>query len=762
MTTNGSLAAAQNLTETERRGCALCPKGATCAGGDAAPVPTRGYYLVTTGLPATAVVAAATRAATAGVPAFAATDDALRLYRCPYPDACLGGSQCDVGHEGFLCATCASGYRHVELECRKCPSAASALFFVVWVALVILLYLILVAGRFAKEHTRYVPLAGAGTTIGIAVTFVQVTVLMLKYTVGWPSWFRDYLAAVSFVSFNLEAISFECMGAVNISVGIERAFRLFVPAIVFGVYVVGFLVGQGLYLIARGMSEGYARKHPAAALPWPGGSLGGYIAHWFSSGIALPRRPDPVDYVNAFTLFLSYAYLWLLESGLSVFQCEAQPDGISTWKPDPTVQCYGDAWQTMLAGSAVGLLVYGLGVPLLFALALRRHDRNFEADIFVRSEARTRLQAVLWTPYRRECAWWIEVRTMRKLLLAVFIVALSGWADPRTSLLLSALVCVGALALQVWRRPYRHAMNNLVETMTIVATLVLVCCAALYGPSTTTGTAGGSDTSASSTATTAAAAAGAGGSEGVDGGGIDPPSGTLSDVIGAVAVASAVSGLAFALYHVVMFTFTVLAKPPSLDEETVDVTLITESLTMISKRPNAIEAMLNYGSDESRSAILDLAGTAREAAAAFEAMTAREFALERSGGTGGAGEATMLGLKDMRPRAGENLAADEELVFGEGDDENATGVVRKIGGGAKNGKGQGKGGAAGTTTAGNTAADDGKPEKKRKKKKKKQRDGAAAAAADDSDHHHQQQQQQQQQQAAPPPGELPPLPPLRS
>ena len=44
-----------------------------------------------------------------------------------------------------------------------------------------------------------------------------------------------------------------------------------------------------------------------------------------------------------------------------MFQCEKQPDGISTWKPDPAVQCYGDTWQKMLAGSAVGLLVYGIG-----------------------------------------------------------------------------------------------------------------------------------------------------------------------------------------------------------------------------------------------------------------------------------------------------------------------------------------------------------------------------------------------------------------
>jgi hypothetical protein len=72
-------------------------------------------------------------------PDWAAIQDApFNIFRCPLPEACLGGDDgCAQGYEGVLCAVCSRGYDRIGRSCTLCTESGTTAAVTVGVIMVV-------------------------------------------------------------------------------------------------------------------------------------------------------------------------------------------------------------------------------------------------------------------------------------------------------------------------------------------------------------------------------------------------------------------------------------------------------------------------------------------------------------------------------------------------------------------------------------------------------------------------------------------------
>jgi hypothetical protein len=606
---------------TRGSACTRCPAGASCPGGVVLPSAGAGFY------------------SPAGANASLSTTTYLA---CPNPAACPGGSACRAPYTGPLCASCAKGYYRLELRCVKCPKGPEGLFVLFWIGFAALLYVCLLAGRYGKRLLRFSPSAGLATSAGIFIGFLQAVVLMFRYQIGWPEWYHKYMASISFVNFNVESIAVECSPGWKISRPIERAFPLFIPPIALGIYALGFVVGTVWTAVVakkkkpaqepearppqsalvpsatatakekeKEREKERERERAPSSVPLPrAGDLAGYVKYWFASGLADPVKPKVEDYLNGFVVFLLYAYFFLVEASLNAFHCQRQPSGRSTWTPDPTVYCFSDKWRPTMAGYMVGLAVYGLGIPVFAVWVLFRHGRSGAADLYAPDRIRERVGAPLWLPFRRGVYWWVLVRLARKALFVFSIVVWSGNTRADLPLFLTAFVVVVAIALQALVKPYRHALNNHMELLTLLGEALLVFAAMLYHSAS--GSAAGTF-----------------------------PEAAFRRFLGVFVGIVAFGAFSLILAHLVLY-LVAARRPIPKDRETSELLQAAEILKSIAARPNALEYYYNYTGDDERLALIRALKSFEELTSAFDSMGVKQFVSARETRDPEAG--TILGL----------------------------------------------------------------------------------------------------------------------
>ncbi len=118
--------------------CAICPVGATCAGGFALPQAQAGYY----------------------------PDSVDQFSQCYPASACVGDSAapCAPGYAGVRCGSCADRHYRLQQLCKACPNTGWLLILGVFV---IVLCLIGLSVFLTKKRINV-----AGMSIG--VDFLQV------------------------------------------------------------------------------------------------------------------------------------------------------------------------------------------------------------------------------------------------------------------------------------------------------------------------------------------------------------------------------------------------------------------------------------------------------------------------------------------------------------------------------------------------------------------------------------------------------------
>ena len=181
---------------------------------------------------------------------------------------------------------------------------------------------------------------------------------------------------------------------------------------------------------------------------------------------SLSRWPQIWD-LAVWLLLLMYPAL--SKKTLEIFDCMDAPEERRVMRADPATFCDNE-WYIWAGVAGGGAIIFGLGLPLLFYLFVRRlsrakPDEGDEVD-GARAMARARLVQVLTKNYSSRCWYYESIELVRKFSLTGIISILAP--QTRVQLWFGTMVCIAFLMLHMHLQPFRDPLCNLVQLATLV------------------------------------------------------------------------------------------------------------------------------------------------------------------------------------------------------------------------------------------------------------------------------------------------------
>eukprot|EP00903_Cladosiphon_okamuranus_P012632 g11818.t1 len=335
-----------------------------------------------------------------------ATNQSERILACYNADACIGGKTgsdgyCSPGHKGPYCAVCETGYSSsLAYTCTRCSSsrrqglkAAIAIGAIVAIlAVAVFCRYVLsteVEGRdtgcFHRRVLQAVPLQALKI---IVVVWQILTQFAAAANVTYPGVYQDFVSAVSIINFDLGSL----LAAGCLWSEVDFHSRLLVST-VWPLVAVGFLT----------------------------------MTYW----IAMRRvgttadRPDVVEMIRRKhqTVLLLLTFLVYSSVSSMVFQtfaCETLDDGIEYLRADYRIHCTDAKHKAFEVYAGIMVMVYPIGIPLLYAVQLFQHRRVL-ADAGADKVAAQPIGG-LWEPYRPERFYYEVVECGRRVMLTGVVV----------------------------------------------------------------------------------------------------------------------------------------------------------------------------------------------------------------------------------------------------------------------------------------------------------------------------------------------------
>jgi hypothetical protein len=172
-----------------------------------------------------------------------------------------------------------------------------------------------------------------------------------------------------------------------------------------------------------------------------------------------------------FVLWLTFLTFSAVSSpAFQAFSCEAFSDGSSFLMVDYSVRCNSTEHLNVLKLAITIIVLYPVGVPLLYLLLLF-------------SSRRTALSAhlgFLTDNYHQRFFFWELVETARRLLLGAFFALPFMGPGTFVQLITALAAAMGFLILQLLVRPFRMQSDNLFAFFASTALVVsLLCCVAI-------------------------------------------------------------------------------------------------------------------------------------------------------------------------------------------------------------------------------------------------------------------------------------------
>jgi len=169
---------------------------------------------------------------------------------------------------------------------------------------------------------------------------------------------------------------------------------------------------------------------------------------------ALKSKEDQVNRSHRYThAFLVTTYIVIIGSStkpIHYFKCEeyALPDGSHEryLSADVSIDCDGDEWEAYSKYAAVMILVYPVGIPLMYYVMIYRQRRILSDEALVEAERANGSPTIghldfLVAPYKSEHYNFEVLETVRRLLLAaiVGVVSANAVAAPVLGIIISAV-----------------------------------------------------------------------------------------------------------------------------------------------------------------------------------------------------------------------------------------------------------------------------------------------------------------------------------
>ncbi len=153
---------------------------------------------------------------------------------------------------------------------------------------------------------------------------------------------------------------------------------------------------------------------------------------------------------------------------LEAVNCRTLDNGRRFLRTDFTVDCQSQYYLNHLPIIAPAILLYPVGIPLMFFLLLK-----FKRDVHPWDEN----LAFLYKAYRREY-WWFEIyELLRKLFLTGLIIFIA--AGTATQLAIACIVCAVTMCLHMRLRPYEQRGDDVLQGFALAEVLLITYCALL-------------------------------------------------------------------------------------------------------------------------------------------------------------------------------------------------------------------------------------------------------------------------------------------
>ncbi|KNC55314.1 uncharacterized protein AMSG_10959 [Thecamonas trahens ATCC 50062] len=383
--------------------CEACPTGASCAGGSG---PSAAPY---------------------------ARKGYYRVREgefaeCLIKEACIGRSQCAPQYAtgSLLCKDCASGaYRQPDGGCLSCPQAAASLLGVMAVGVVLAAVVACVLAVMAvkefqkREESESVQSSRVPHTLSLAVIFFQILGMLAKAPFNWPQPpVQQILEAANVANVDISVFAVDCS----------------VPA----------------FAVRYAMSM---------------------YTTWLSCGCfaAIDRqRMSIVDIIRwALFSFGPLVYIPLSRSTLDYFDCTQYPDGKWYLDSEPSEECFTGRWALGLPLALIGLVLYVIAMPMVFAAVLYKWRAELgRAHIVLRYGA-------LYSVFRKHYYFAGVVFMIKRLTIVIF----SVFASNVHMILFTGLLAVFVTSMLMVSKhaPYLYQPLNDIELkldLCIIALLV--------------------------------------------------------------------------------------------------------------------------------------------------------------------------------------------------------------------------------------------------------------------------------------------------
>jgi len=367
----------------------------------------------------------------------------LSPVRCTNPQGCLEGGSCALGHFGPLCGLCIKGYTHGHSRCYACADIqgkdAMGTMITLGVVAVTSLVLAILYLRRSPTGTRHTTssnsnfarfralidpskLNTAATLLKIAIGHAQCMTSLGRFErVSWPPVFRKFLEL--FDNFTLEVFEFipvDCVLDEPLKFHQKLVVTLLVPLIT--------------AVLVSGLASIAVTPAPASNVRRSTG-----VMHALWQGVAASPQ-----FWTLLIWLLLLEYPLLCRTTLSTFDC-VSVNSESLLRSDVRVSCDSASWRGWASLSGVFILVYCLGLPLVFLMAAYRSQES--ADSLGQQKV-----SLLVASYRDGVWFWEGLELVRKFILTSVI--LQVFPGSKLQIWFGAAVCMMSLVYHVARQPY--------------------------------------------------------------------------------------------------------------------------------------------------------------------------------------------------------------------------------------------------------------------------------------------------------------------
>ncbi|KAI9140014.1 hypothetical protein BKA69DRAFT_591922 [Paraphysoderma sedebokerense] len=261
----------------------------------------------------------------------------------------------------------------------------------------------------------------------------------------------NILNSLSFINFNIELTSPECVINQRLDYGTKMRFTLAIPlALLVLVILFGVIVSINKKIRAR-----CKKSRPKL-----------YNHEPQQTSLFLTS-------LRIFNSILSIVFATVSTKALSILDCTLEEDGLMYLDADYSVRCYSEEWYRDLPYALSGIAIYVIGIPLYFSIMLFvMYQKKYDASRWEKRRAIVSKIMDFDHIYKDENQHFILIQLFQKL--ALISTSMYFTRLPGLQVILSQTVLLLSLVLHLKYQPYKYPLLNHFEVASTMASMSIL------------------------------------------------------------------------------------------------------------------------------------------------------------------------------------------------------------------------------------------------------------------------------------------------